>query len=218
MNSGGASLSSRGASASLTQQDELETRSHERGSDEAAALWVALAQKVSSSHSLAFPGQASAPAAAATPAALARTETPSAWHPSAGDLTPGQAADGVSGGAPADAQAPERLVLRVDGGSLGELEVTLERQDGAMRVVIGMENQHLVGSVLPDTQALKAALEHAGVNVQSLNVVPASEVGTVLAQRRLSPSGQKPGTEASAEQHENEKAQKRNHKRLTLIG
>jgi flagellar hook-length control protein FliK len=211
VNSGGASA---GGLNSATRQLEREDARREHGSEEAAALWVALAQKVTSSQSFGLTGEASAPAAAAA----ATGQTPNAWHPSAGDLTPGREAVGVAGGAPADPQAPERMVLRVDGGALGEVEVTLERQDGALRVVIGMENQHLVGSVLPDTQALKSALEHAGVNVQSLNVVPASEVGTVLAQRRLSPSGQKPGTQQSAEPHENEKAQKRNHKRLTLIG
>jgi hypothetical protein len=108
-------------------------------------------------------------------------------------------------------------VLRVDGGTLNELEITLDRQDGQLRVVIGMENQHLVGSVLPDAHALQSALERAGISVQSLNVVPQSEVGTVLAQRRLSPSGPEPSAEHAAPQ-DPEKAQKRNHKRLTLIG
>jgi flagellar hook-length control protein FliK len=212
VNSGGTSVSYRGAAASLGQQDELDQAPHQHGSEEAAALWVALAQKVESSQSLALPSlDAAAPA-------LGQSQTPSAWHPSAGDMTPAGGVLGAQGGAPADPKAPERLVLRVDGGSLGELEVTLERQEGGMRVVIGMENQHLVGSVLPDTHALRAALEGVGVNVQSLNVVPASEVGTVLAQRRTSPSGQKPAAEESAEQQENEKAQKLTHKLLTLIG
>lgn len=204
MNSGGAST---GGLSSATRQLEREEAPREHGSEEAAALWVALAQKVTSSQGLSLP---SAP--------LGQPETTSAWHPSAGVLTPGSAAPSASGGAPVDAKAPERMVLRVDGGSLGELEVTLDRQDGALRVVIGMENQHLVGSVLPDTRALKSALENAGVNVQSLNVVPASEVGTVLAQRRTSQSEPKPSAEQSAAEPENEKAQKRNHKRLTLIG
>jgi flagellar hook-length control protein FliK len=109
------------------------------------------------------------------------------------------------------------MVLRVDGGALGEIEVTLDREGGALRVVIGMENQHLASSLLPDTRLLRSALEGAGVNVQSLNVVPASEVGTVLAQRRLSPSGPKPAAEEGAEP-DPEQAQKRNHKRLALIG
>ena len=197
--SGGASTGGLGASARPLERDE---NPHEHGRDEAAALWVALAQKLTS----------------AQPLPALEQQMPSAWHPSAGDLTPGSATAGALGGAPADATAPERMVLRVDGGNLGELEVTLERQDGALRVVIGMENQHLVGCVLPDAHALRSALANAGVNVQSLNVVPASEVGTVLAQRRLSPSGPKPSADESAEQQENEKAHKRNHKRLTLIG
>jgi len=212
VNSGGTSVSYRGATVPLTQQDELEQDGRAHGSEEAAALWVALAQKVTSSQSLALPGEA------APPVSSGQSGTTSAWHPSAGDMTPTGATMGAQSGAAADSQAPERLVLRVDGGHLGELEVTLERQEGGMRVVIGMENQHLVGSVLPDAHTLKAALEGAGVNVQSLNVVPASEVGTVLAQRRTSPSGQKPGADESTEQQENEKAQRRNHKRLTLIG
>ena len=86
-----------------------------------------------------------------------------------------------------------------------------------MRVVIGMENQHLVGSLLPDTAALRAALENAGITVQSLNVVPQSEVGTVLAQRRVSSSEQKADAQSSADQPP-ETAKKRTHKRLTLIG
>lgn len=109
------------------------------------------------------------------------------------------------------------MTLRVDGGALGELEVTLDRQEGGMRVVIGMENRHLVGAVLPDTAALRAALENVGITVQSLNVVPKSEVGTVLAQRRGSPSGQEADAQPSADQQP-ETAKKRTYKRLTLIG
>jgi hypothetical protein len=48
-------------------------------------------------------------------------------------------------------------------------------------------------------------------------VVLASEVGTVLAQRRLSLSGPKPIAQRGAEQSP-ETDRKRNHKRLTLIG
>jgi flagellar hook-length control protein FliK len=150
-------------------------------------------------------------------AQLGHLEPPSAWRPSAGDLTPAQAASAASGDAPSDQHELGRLVMRVDGGSLGELEVTLDRRDGALRVVIGMENQDLVGAVLPDTAALRAALEKAGVSVQSLNVVPASQVGTVLAQRRPNPSGSESATESAAEQ-ENEPEPKKPNKRLTLIG
>ncbi len=198
MNSGGASPGGLNGASRVLQRDEAR---HERDGEQAAALWVALAQQVTAAQAL--PNDSIDP--------------PNAWHPSAGVLTPGTAASVVPGGSPAAPNAPERMVLRVDGGALGELEVTLDRQDGALRVVIGMENQHLVGSMLPDASALRIALEGAGITVQSLNVVQASEVGTVLAQRRLNLSEPKPGAEESAEQ-KSETARKRNHKRLTLIG
>ena len=196
--SGGASAGGLNGASRVVEREEAKS---ERDGEAAAQLWIALAQQVSRAHAL----------------PTGEPETPSAWHPSGGVLTPGSTGSAATGGAPADAQAPDRLVLRVDGGALGELEVTLDRQDGALRVVIGMENQHLVGAVLPDAGALRAALEGAGITVQSLNVVQASEVGTVLAQRRLTPSGTKPGDRKTAEQ-ESEEDKKRKHKRLTLIG
>jgi flagellar hook-length control protein FliK len=198
VNSGGASAGGLNGASRLLERDE--TR-HERDGEAAAALWVALAQRVTSAQTL----------------PLAVSEPTSAWHPSAGDLTPGRPAAVAAGDAPADPKAAERMVLRIDGGALGELEVTLDRKDGALSVVIGMENQHLVNSVLPDARVLQSALEGAGITVQSLNVVQASEVGTVLAQRRLSPSGPKPAAPQSAEQ-DPEADRKRKHKRLTLIG
>jgi flagellar hook-length control protein FliK len=184
----------------LPVERELSVR--ESDGEQAAALWVALAAQVTSARTLPS-GETEQP--------------PTAWRPSAGDLTPASAPLGSGGGAPVEPSAAERMTLRVDGGELGELEVTLERQDGQLCVVIGMENQQLVGSVLPDARALQSALERAGVNLQSLNVVPKAQVGTVLAQRRLSPSGQNTAADQAAEA-DPEQARKRNHKRLTLIG
>lgn len=198
MNSGGAAPGGLNGASRVLERDE--TR-HDRDGEQAALLWVALAQQVTRAQAL--PNDSIDP--------------PNAWHPSAGDMTPGSATSVTPGGAPAEANPSERLVLRVDGGALGELEVTLDRQDGALRVVIGMENQHLVSSVLPDARALQTALEGVGINVQSLNVVQACEVGTVLAQRRPSSSEPKPVAEESAA-HDPETVRKRNHKRLTLIG
>lgn len=199
MNSGGASAGGLNGASRVLEREEV---SHERDGEAAAQLWMALAQRVSSAQALPMVGE---------------SEPPSAWHPSGGVLTPGSTGAEAAGGAPVELKTPERLVLRVDGGALGELEVTLDRQDGQLRVVIGMENQHLVNSVLPDASALRSALEGAGLTVQSLNVVQASQVGTVLAQRRLTPSGPKPGDRQSAEPA-SEEDKKRKHKRLALIG
>jgi flagellar hook-length control protein FliK len=189
----------------IARVSEREEARHERDGEAAAALWVALAQQVTSAQAL----PSSSTEAPSAP--------PSPWHPSAVDLTPGGVMAPTAGGAPAEASASERMVLRVDGGALGELEVTLERQDGELRVVIGMENQHLVSSVRPDARALRTALEGVGITVQSLNVVAASEVGTVLAQRRGSPSGTKPAAAQGNEQAP-ETDHKRDRKRLKLIG
>lgn len=205
MNSGGGA--STGGLSSATRQLERDDSPRERDGEAAAALWVALTQQITG-----------APVRPALPTEQGVNPPPSAWHSSAGDLTPGASSLTGVADAPPPPDAVERLVVRVDGGALGEVEVTLERKDGTMNVVIGMENKHLVGSVLPDATALRSALEAAGITVQSLNVVPVSEVGTVLAQRRLSPSGQKPAADKQAADQDPEADRKRTHKRLTLIG
>jgi hypothetical protein len=199
MNSGGPAA---GGANMVPRVLEREEARHDRDGEAAAALWVALAQQVTSARALPL----------ASPEA-----PPSGWHPSAVDLTPGSVIAPTAGGAPAEASPSERMVLRVDGGALGELEVTLDRQDGELRVVIGMENQHMVSSVLPDARALRTALEGVGITVQSLNVVAASEVGTVLAQRRGSPSTAKPAA-AKGDEQAAETDPKRDRKRLKLIG
>ncbi|MDF3070476.1 MAG: Flagellar hook-length control protein FliK [Polyangiaceae bacterium] len=203
MNSSGTSAGGLNTATRQLEREETSNGAREQGSEQAAALWVALAEQVQGAQKL--------------PALETVSEPPSAWRSSAGDMTPAPAAAPASGGAPVDAKPPERMTLRVDGGALGELEVTLDRQEGGMRVVIGMENKQLVGSILPDAASLRSALERAGINVQSLNVVTQSEVGTVLAQRRLSSSGQDADAAKRAEQ-DPEKAQTRTSKRLTLIG
>ncbi len=204
MNGGGKSAGGLGLGLGVTSaQRERDESAREAGGEQAAALWVALAQQVQGAQAL--------------PTLESVSQPPSAWRSSAGDMTPAHGPAQATGGAPADSKPAERMTLRVDGGALGELEVTLDRQEGGMRVVIGMENKQLVGAVLPDAASLRSALERAGINVQSLNVVPQSEVGTVLAQRRPSPSAAEPDATTGAEQ-DPETAHERAHKRLTLIG
>jgi hypothetical protein len=182
---------------------ERDDSAQERRGETAAALWVALAQRFQ---------------VAPPQLPLGEIEPPNAWRTSAGVLTPPVASSGSSGDAAADANAAERLTLRVDGGEMGEVSVTLERQDGALRVVIGLENERFVSSVAPDARALRSALEGAGLSVHSLNIVPRSEVGTVLAQRRVSPSGTKPAADPEGSEPRGPETQKRNQKRLQLIG
>jgi hypothetical protein len=202
--SGGATAGGFSRTSTSIERDES---ARERRGETAAALWVALAERVQCAPQ-------PLPLGEIEPA----TAPPNAWRASAGDLTPHVATAGSSGDAPADPTATERLTLRVDGGQMGEVSVTLERQDGALRVVIGLENEGFVHSVAPDARALRSALEGAGLSVHSLNIVPSSEVGTVLAQRRTSPSGPKPATDPQGSEQQNPETQKRNQKRLQLIG
>jgi hypothetical protein len=196
-----------GGLSRTTASLERDDAARERRGETAAALWVALAERVH-----------------CAPQRLPLGETepahalPNAWRASAGDLTPRVAAPGSSGDASADPKAAERLTLHVDGGQMGEVSVTLERQDGALRVVIGLENEGFVRSVAPDARALRSALESAGLSVHSLNIVSSSEVGTVLAQRRSSPSGHRPATDPEGSEQQQPETQKRNQKRLQLIG
>jgi flagellar hook-length control protein FliK len=203
VNSGGTSAGGLTGAGRTIERDEP----RERAGEAAAALWLSLSQRAESVQRLPLELQANS-----------QNETPSAWRGSAGDLTPAKAAAPSQDVKVADSPAAERLTLRVDGGELGEVEVTLDRKDGALNVVIGLEKGHLVSSVLPDARALRQALEGAGLNVHNLSVVPTSEVGTVLAQRRLSPSGQKPAANPNGSETHPESTQRHTRKRLTLIG
>jgi hypothetical protein len=184
-------------------QIERDDAAQQRRGEAAAALWLALAERVHVSPTQLPSGE---------------VEPPSAWRGSAGDLTPPVASAGASGGAPAHANATERLTLRVDGGHMGEVSLTLDRENGALRVVIGLENERFVNEVAPDARALRSSLEAAGLSVHSLNIVPRAEVGTVLAQRRSSLSGQKPASDPEGSDQQEPQTRKRNQKRLQLIG
>lgn len=193
---------STGGLRDLARPQEREDASGARDGEASAALWAALAQKVS----------------VAQVPLLSLEEMPSAWRASGGVLTPEAATTVAASSDAPEGSAAERLVVRVDGGELGELEVTVDRERGALRVTIGLENEQLARSVTLGSQGLRAALERAGMSVLSLNIVPASEVGTVLAQHRTSPSGPRPEPPKSGTEQDPDATRKRAHKRLTLIG
>ncbi len=188
---------SRAAGPIAREDEQLERRG-----EAAAALWVALAERVH----------------APNPLPVGEVEPPNAWRPSAGDLTPHSGSVGASTGGESEAKAPERLTLRVDGGHLGELSVTLDREGDALRVVIGLQNERDIGEIVPDARALRSALESAGLSVHTLNIVQASQVGTVLAQRRSNPSAPKQPTDPQGSAQHGPETQKRDQKRLQLIG
>lgn len=117
-------------------------------------------------------------------APLAGNEATGAWRTTDGSLTHGAEvplAPVASGDAASDAG---RLTLDVDGGDLGVLKVVVDRVDGGVRVLLGVENQRAEAAALPERATLLRALSAAGLRVVSFDVVPSVKVGTVLAEYR----------------------------------
>jgi hypothetical protein len=154
----------------------------------------------------------------ATPAE-APDQTTSGWRAGAGDLT--QSSDGAgaaTGGSGSSAQsdAPaERLTLSVDGGELGALSLVVDRKQGAISVTIGVRDAVAEAAVGLERRALEQALAGHGITVDSLRIVRADAVGTVLAPPR--PNGTQ-RARVDAEDVPNEIEKRRVARKLNLIG
>jgi flagellar hook-length control protein FliK len=163
--------------------------------------------------------------AAITPNTIPSQPT-SAWHSGDGDLTPGSgsqltdpasAAGLASGTGEAAHPGQNRLIIRVDGGDLGEVALVVDRKEGAIRVTIGAADAGAEAALGLERAGLMRALHNQGIAVDSVNVVRASKFGTVLA-----PLGSKTtqrNREASeAESKDDEHARRRLARKLNLIG
>jgi hypothetical protein len=106
-------------------------------------------------------------------------ESSESWQKGVGALTPptppptGEAGEG---------SAPKGLMIRMDGGDLGELKCWLERGEQGMRVVLGVDGRNALTAAGAERAALEASLRAAGLPVHSVSVVPLSKFGTVLAE------------------------------------
>ena len=154
------------------------------------------------------------------------SDTTSAWHSGAGDLTPSNgsqalasgAAVGASGGAGEAAEPSEnRMIVRVDGGDLGEVSLVVDRKDGAIRVTISAADAGAEAALGLERAGLMAALQSHGISVDSVNVVRASNFGTVLAPIR-SNATQRTREATEAESKDDEHARRRLARKLNLIG
>ena len=154
------------------------------------------------------------------------SEPPSAWHPGAGDLTPGTgggltvggAANGLVGGSDEAADAGEnRMIVRVDGGDLGEVSLVVDRKAGAIRVTISAADAGAEAALGLERAGLMRALQSHGIAVDSINVVRANNFGTVLAPVR-SNATQRTREAAQAESKDDEQARRRLARKLNLIG
>lgn len=149
-------------------------------------------------------------------------EPPGGWRASDGVLTPASASDGAYAASAAaegeaEPEANQRIVLRVQTRDLGEVSLVLDRNEGAVRVVIGVEDASTIERMMPERDALARQLQGSGLTIQSIQFVRQSEVGTVLAQ---SPSVGRARTFVSQRQAATADAnvRRRGSRKLNLIG
>jgi hypothetical protein len=134
------------------------------------------------------------------PRAIPPPATTEAWRPSVGALTPGSEATlggsnpTPTGAAPGSAddseQTPstERVHLSTQIADLGEVNLVVDRTNGGVRVLIGVEDARAAMLIDPERLRLQGALLAAGVGVESIRVVQVDRRGTLLASARGSVS------------------------------
>ncbi len=196
------------------------SRAHERADDEKTTLeqaerWASLVG-----------AQLSALAPPALPSS--ESEEAGAWHPGAGDLTPATGnrlteSGATNGPAAAGEEASDtnenRMIVRVDGGDLGEVALLVDRKAGAIRVTISAADAGAQAALGLERAGLMRALQSHGITVDSVNVVRANNFGTVLAPIRSSATQRTrdaPATEA--ESTDDEQTRRRLARKLNLIG
>ena len=154
------------------------------------------------------------------------SEPTSAWHSGAGDMTPSNASGGVASGASAAASADaaeaadaseNRMIVRVDGGELGEVALVVDRKEGAIRVTISAADAGAEAALGLERAGLMQALQNRGITVDSVNIVRANNFGTALAPQR-SNAMQRSREATEAESKDDEHARRRLARKLNLIG
>ena len=110
-----------------------------------------------------------------------------------------------------------RMIVRVDGGDLGEVALVVDRKDGAIRVTISAADAGAEAALGLERAGLMAALQSHGITVDSVNVVRANNFGTVLAPTR-SNAAQRTREAGEAESKDDEHARRRLARKLNLIG
>ena len=151
-----------------------------------------------------------------------------AWHPGAGDLTPATGSQmtefgGATGPLAVGNEAADiqenRMIVRVDGGDLGEVALVVDRKAGAIRVTISAADAGAEAALGLERAGLMRALQSHGITVDSVNVVRANNFGTVLAPIRSSATQRTRETPATeAESKDDEQTRRRLARKLNLIG
>ena len=155
------------------------------------------------------------------PAPVLGEATPGGWRAGDGVLTPeaqltASAASAEGGEGTGEAKPVERVVVNVQTSDLGELSLIVERTEAGVRVVVGVGDAHALGQMLPEREALMRQLVGSGLDVDSIQIVSQSEVGTVLAPRRF--VGRIRNSDAQAQASKDEERRRRGSRKLNLIG
>jgi hypothetical protein len=154
------------------------------------------------------------------------SEPTSAWHSGAGDMTPSNATAAAGSGATVNAAgetgeasdaSENRVIVRVDGGDLGEVSLVVDRKEGAIRVTISAADAGAEAALGLERAGLMQALQDRGITVDSVNVVRANNFGTALAPTR-SNATQRSREATEAESKDDEQARRRLARKLNLIG
>jgi len=116
-------------------------------------------------------------------------ESSESWQGGVGNLTPSEPLAPLLGEAESAGTSSDSLVFSLRAGDLGELQCRLERSEAGVRVLIGVDGRNALAAAGAEQGALESALRTAGLNVQSVSVVPLSKFGTTLARGGTAPDG-----------------------------
>jgi hypothetical protein len=192
------------------------SRAHERADDE----------KTTRDQSERWATLLGAQLSAIEPKTLA-SEPTSAWHSGAGDMTPSNATGGAAsetgqvaatGTAEVADSSENRMIVRVDGGDLGEVALVVDRKGGAIRVTISAADAGAEAALGLERAGLMQALQNRGITVDSVNIVRANNFGTALAPQRSNATQRTREAASEAQSKDDEHARRRLARKLNLIG
>lgn len=192
--------------ARLTRREVKSTVAEEEAAQWAALLTQALPPSPNTLAPPVFRAQA-APADSPLPAENACSVSP-------GTILESQRADTTGVNDTRD----QRVILNVDSETLGRVQLVVDRDEDGLRILVGSESD-AKSTLSGGKHSLSEALSAAGVRVQSLRFVAREEVGTVLAQDRLSKRA-RIGSKADTQPEDEAEAQLRSKRKrkINLVG
>lgn len=135
------------------------------------------------------------------------------WQGGVDNLTPAEPLAPMCATPEGGEPSSDTLVFTLRAGDLGELKCAVNRGEGGVRVVIGVDGRSALMAAGTERAALEAALRATGLSVQSVSVVPNAKFGTTLAERGRAPDGR-----PVRRVHAGPRGSSRSARRVKLIG